>query len=132
MTKFLLTIILIGSIGYLVYFYVIERKPDVLEVHDKLAVTKLSSYDINVQSVSAPLYNVVITGSVKNIAEFPMVNIIITYHIANTKATVYLRSLNKGEKANFESTVAKVRNSRPSYKIENIKYDLPPGYKKPE
>lgn len=132
MFKFLMTVIILGAIGYLVYFYIIEKKPDVLEVHDKITLTKLSTYDINVQSVSAPLYSAVISGTVKNIAEFPLVNVYITYQVANETATVYLRSLKQGEVANFQSSAAKIRSQDPSYKITNIKYDLPLGYKKPE
>ncbi len=132
MSKFLLTVIILGAIGYLVYTYVIERKPDVIEVHDKIEVTKMPNYDVNIQSVSAPLYSAVISGSVKNIADFPLVNVNITYEVANGTATVYLRTLNPGETANFQSTPANIRVNDPSYKIIDIKYRLPVGYKKPE
>jgi hypothetical protein len=120
MKKFII-FLLICAAGYFAYEYLIREKP-VLEVKADKVITIENSMDIEAPVLYPPKYGS-IQGTVKNITDRVVHNIVLKYQLDAQPVEAAIGSLEPGEVRNFATQNIMVRGSGVAFFLEEMKYD---------
>lgn len=118
--KKLLLIIFIGAAGYFAYEYLIKEKP-VLEIKADKFITTSNSMDIEAPVLSPPTYGA-IQGTVKNISDKVVTNILLKYKLDAKPVEASIDRLEPGEERNFSTPNIIIRNAGAPFFLEEMSY----------
>ena len=99
------------------------KKEEIVVIDAQLTSSQQSSMNFEAPSVSQPLKEVRVTGTVHNTTEKTFKNIVITYKVARGTVTAKIKSLKPDQKSKFTSTKYKSKQSTPNYELESITYN---------
>lgn len=119
MKKFLIFIILIVA-GYFAYDNFLKEK-DAVEINASYNKTR-EAVDIDAPAIQ-PRDFASYTGTVKNITDEPLNNIVITYLIDAQPSTAKIDKLEPGEEKNFSTNTVMLRNMDPAHYLKSVEYD---------
>ena len=120
MKKFLV-FILICAAGYFVYENFIVEK-EVLEIKANKSISASYSADINAPALSSTKTGT-IEGTVKNISDKIVTNIVLKYKFDTKPAEVRIDRLEPGETKNFSTQNIMLLHDSPSFYLEEMSYD---------
>lgn len=119
MKKFLIFIVLVVA-AYFAYDNFFKEK---VAVEIKASYNKTrEGVDINAPTIQ-PRDFASYTGSVKNITDEPLNNIVITYLIDAQPSTATIDMLEPGEEKNFNTNPVMLRNMDPAHYLKDVTYD---------
>jgi hypothetical protein len=98
------------------------KKEEVKILNDNLVTKTKSGMDLESASMAKQLTNAKIEGTVKNVSEKTLKNIVITYKIGRTAVTAKIASLKPDQKIKFTTTGYKSNQKNPKYHLESITY----------
>ncbi len=119
--KKLLVIILIAAAGYFAYQYLLKEKP-VLLVNASKVVTTSSTADIDAPGLAQLTYGTV-QGTVKNVSDKVVTNIVLKYKMDGKPVEASIYSLEPGEEKNFSTQNVMIRNAGASFYLEEMSYN---------
>ncbi|HVO72922.1 MAG TPA: FxLYD domain-containing protein [Ignavibacteriaceae bacterium] len=119
MKKFLL-LILICAAGYFVYDNFI-KKEKVLDIKADKSISTSYSDNINAPALSSAKSGT-IEGTVKNVSDKPVTNIILRYKFDTKPAEARIDKLEPGETKNFSTQSVKLLHDSPSFYLEEMSY----------
>ena len=99
------------------------KNEEIVVLKDSMESTSKSGMDINAPSISKPLNDIRVKGTVQNVSHRTLKNIVITYKIARGTVTAKISSLKPNKKSKFTTSKYKSKRSTPSYELESITYD---------
>jgi hypothetical protein len=120
MKKFLL-LILICAAGYIVYDNLIKEEK-VLDIKANKSISASYSADINAPALSSTKTGT-IEGTVKNISDKPVTNIILKYKFDTKPAEARIDRLEPGETKNFSTRSIRLLHDSPSFYLEEMSYE---------
>jgi len=98
------------------------KNEDVVIVNDRLESSVKSSMDLEAQSISQPLKEAEVQGTVKNNSDRTLKNIVITYKIARGTVSAKISLLKPNQTSNFTTSKYKTKDATPKYELESITY----------
>ena len=119
--KALFTILIIGAIGFGLYYFLNEDEN--FEVTDHIIVSQPSGMDENAPSVTTPPSYVTIEGTITNKSEKDFIGIELVYKVHTETLKVSAGNLKTGESHNFKSNPVLIRNKNPEHKLIDITYN---------
>ncbi len=119
MNKFLILLALIAAV-YFIYSNYYNQKP--YEIKENIVVTQSSGMDINSGPSPPPKY-AHIEGTIKNVSDKNLINIIITYTVGYDTINAVVNFLPANQSSSFKTTSCGVRNANPQYSFEDVKFD---------
>jgi hypothetical protein len=119
MKKFLVFVLLVAA-GYFAYDNFIKEKK-VYEIKDSYNKTR-ASVDIDAPALSPTDY-AHYQGTIKNISDETLNNIIIEYLIDAQPSTAKIDKLEPGEEKNFTTNPVMLRNMDPGHYLKSVNYD---------
>lgn len=119
MKKFFL-LILIGVAGYLVYDNFIKEK-EVLEIKANKSINTVNSMDPEAPALT-PSRAGKITGTVKNLSDKPVSNIVLKYKLNGDPVEARIDYLDPGETKNFSTQSVSLRYQEVSFYLEEKSY----------
>ena len=119
MKKLLVFIVLIVA-GYLAYTNFIKEK-EVVKVEASYIKTR-GGTDLNAPTVSPRDY-AHYEGTIKNISDKTLNNLVITYLIDGQESEYKLNSLAPGQVVNFSTKVIMLHHAEPLHSLKSIMYD---------
>jgi hypothetical protein len=120
MKKFLL-LILICAAGYIVYDNLIKEEK-VLDIKANKSISASYSADINAPALSSSKTGT-IEGTVKNVSDKPVTNIILKYKFDTKPAEARIDRLEPGEMKNFSTQSIRLLHDSPSFYLEEMSYE---------
>ncbi len=121
MKKFLIFILVVAA-GYFAYEYLIKTK-DVLEIKAEKSISTGYSSDVNAPSVT-PSRSGSVTGSVKNLSDKTVKNIVLKYQMDAKPVEARIDRLAPGETKNFTTQTVSLRYADPSFFLEESTYEI--------
>jgi len=119
--KKLFVIILLGAAGYFVYQNYIKEKT-VLEINANKSVSTSHSMDIDAPALS-PTRTGMISGTVKNVSDKPVSNIVLKYKLNGDPVEARINYLNPGETKNFSTQSVRLRYAEVTFYLEEKSYE---------
>ncbi|MEO8231587.1 MAG: hypothetical protein ABI638_04860 [Ignavibacteriota bacterium] len=119
MKKFLIFIVLVVA-GYFVYDNFLKEK-DAVEIKASYNKTR-EGVDIDAPAIQ-PRDFASYAGTVKNITDEPLNNIVITYLIDAQPSTATIDKLEPGEEKSFTTNSVMLRNMDPGHYLKDVTYD---------
>ncbi len=119
--KKLLLVILIAAAGYFAYEYLIKEK-QVLEIKADKFITTNNSMDIEAPVLAPPTYGA-IQGTVKNISDKLVTNIILKYKLDAKPVEASIDRLEPGEQRNFSTQTIIIKNAGAPFFLEEMIYE---------
>jgi hypothetical protein len=119
--KKLLIFILIAAAGYFAYEDRIKERP-VLEVEAAKMISTSNSIDIEAPSL-APMHSGSIQGTVKNVSDKTVSNIILKYKMDGKPVEAKIYRLDPGEQQSFSTEAVMVRSAGAPYYLEEMSYE---------
>ena len=119
MKKLLIFIVLVVA-GYLVYTNFIKKK-EVVKINASYIKTR-GGTNINAPTVSPKDY-AHYEGTIKNISDKTLTNLIITYLIDGQESEYRIYSLTPDQEINFTTRTIMLQHANPSHHLESILYD---------
>ncbi len=113
--------ILICVAGYIVYENFIKEK-EVLEIKANKSISASYSADINAPALSSTKTGT-IEGTVKNISDKPVTNIVLKYKFDTKPAEARIDRLEPGEMKNFSTQSIMLLHDSPSFYLEEMSYN---------
>jgi len=98
------------------------KNEDVVILNDSIESTSKSGMDINAPSISKPLNDIRVKGTVKNVSDRTLKNIVITYKIARGTVTAKISSLKPNKSSKFTTSKYKSKRTTPKYELESITF----------
>jgi hypothetical protein len=98
------------------------KKEEVKILSDNLVTSTKSGMDLESASMAKQLSNAKVQGTVQNVSEKTLKNIVITYKIGREKVTAKISTLKPNQKSKFTTTGHKTKQSTPKYSLESITY----------
>jgi hypothetical protein len=120
MKKFLV-FILVCAAGYFAYEYLIKEKP-VLEIKADKVISVDNSMDIEAPVLYPPKYGS-IQGTVKNITDRVLNNVVLKYQLDTHPVEAAIGSLEPGELRKFSTQTVMVRGNGVPFFLEEMKYE---------
>jgi len=120
MKKFLL-LILICAAGYFLYDNFIKEEK-VLDIKANKSISASYSADINAPALSSTKTGT-IEGTVKNVSDKPVTNIILKYKFDTKPAEARIDRLEPGETKNFSTQSIMLLHDSPSFYLEEMSYE---------
>ena len=120
MKKFLI-FLLICAAGYFAYEYLIREKP-VLEIKADKVISVDNSMDIEAPVLYPPKYGS-IQGTVKNITDRVLNNVVLKYQLDAQPVEAVVGSLQPGEQIKFATQTIRVRGRDVPFFLEEMKYE---------
>ena len=120
MKKFLIFILICVG-GYLVYDNFIKDKT-VLEIKANKSISTSYSADINAPALSSTKTGT-ITGTVKNISDKTVTNILLKYKFDTKPTEAKIDRLDPGETKNFSTQSIMLLHASPSFYLEEMSYE---------
>jgi hypothetical protein len=118
--KKLLIFVVVMVAGYFVYDTFLKEK-DAVEI--KASYNKIrEGVDIDAPAIQ-PRSFASYTGTIKNITDKPLTNIVVTYLIDAQPSTANIDKLEPGEEKNFSTTSIMLRNMDPGHYLKEVTYD---------
>lgn len=119
MKKFLVFALLIAA-GYFVYDNFLKEK-EVVEINASYAKVR-ESVNIDAPALQARDF-AHYAGTIKNISDESLNNIVVTYLIDAQPSTANIVTLEPGEEKNFTTNPVMLRNMDPGHYLKGIEYD---------
>lgn len=116
----LLLLILIGTAGYFAYEYLIVRNR-VLEIKANKMISGSYSADIEAPALY-PSYSGTVQGTVKNVSDKFVSNIILKYKLDGKVVEASIYGLDPGEQKEFSTQMVRVRSESPSFFLEKMSF----------
>lgn len=120
MKKFLV-ILLIGAAVYFAYEYLLKEKT-VLEIKADKVVSINNSMDIEAPVLNPVKYGSV-QGTVKNVSDEAVINIVLKYQLDGKPVEAIIYSLEPGEQKSFSTQNIMVRSAGTSFYLEEMTYE---------
>ncbi len=120
MKKFLIFVLVVAA-GYFVYEYVIKEKP-ALEIKADKFLTTAQSMDIDAPALS-PSRSGAVKGTVKNITDEVITNIILKYKMDTKPVEAKIDRLEPGETKDFLTQSVRLKYAEPSFFLEEVTHD---------
>jgi len=98
------------------------KNEEIVILNDQLTSSVNSSFDIEAPQISQPLKEASVKGTVQNVSDKILKNIVITYKIARGKVTAKISLLKPNQTSNFTTSIYKTKRSTPEYELESITY----------
>lgn len=119
MKKFLIFVLLVVA-GYFVYDSFLKEK-EVVEI--KASYSKVrEAVNIDAPAIQARDFSHY-EGTIKNISEETLTNIVITYLIDAKSSTANVDKLEPGEEKSFSTNPVMLRNMDPAHYLKSVEYD---------
>jgi hypothetical protein len=99
------------------------KKEEVVILSDRLSSSSKSGMNFDNPSMAKQLSEAQVEGTVQNVSDKTLKNIVITYKIGRKSVTAEIASLKPNQKANFKTTKHKSNKTAPKYKLESITYN---------
>ena len=119
MKKFLVFIVLVAA-GYFAYDTFLKEK-DVVEINASYNKTR-EAVDIEAPAIQ-PRDFASYTGTIKNISEETLNNIVVTYLIDAKPSVAKIDKLEPGEVKNFNTEVVMLNHIDPAHYLKDVTYD---------
>ena len=119
MKKLLIFIVLVVA-GYLVYTNFIKEK-EVVKI-DASYVKSRAGADINAPTISPKDYGHY-EGTIKNISDKTLTNLIVTYLIDGQESEYKIDNLAPGREINFTTKTVMLRHANPPHYLKSVLYD---------
>lgn len=120
MKKFLV-LILICAAGYFIYEYLIKEK-SVLEINADKSISTSYSMDVDAPAL-APGKSGSVQGTVKNISDKVVTNIILKYKLNTEPVEARIDRLEPGEVKKFSTQSVGLRHSEVTFFLEEMSYE---------
>ena len=120
MKKFLVFILILAA-GYLAYEYLIKEK-QVLEIKADKSIQTSHSMDINAPALAPSRYGLV-QGTVKNISDEVIRNIVLKYKLNAEPVEASIDYLQPGETVNFSTNNVRLRHQEVTFFLEEMSYE---------
>ena len=120
--KKLLVFILLAAGAYFAYQYLIKEKT-VLEITAGKSISTEQSMDINAPAIS-PSKFASIQGTVKNVSDKTVRNIVLKYKLNAQPVEVHIDQLEPGETKNFSTERVRMTHVEVTFFLEDKSYDL--------
>lgn len=119
--KKLFVFILLAAAGYLVYQYVIKEK-EVLEIRADKSISTQHSMDIDAPALSPSRFGT-IQGSVKNVSDNPVTNIVLKYKLNAQPVEAKIDRLEPGETKNFSTQSVRLTHQEVTFFLEEKSFE---------
>ena len=119
MKKFLIFILLI-VVGYFAYEYLIKEK-EVYQIKDSYSKSR-EAVDIDAPSISPREFGHY-EGSIKNVSEKLLKDIVISYLIDAQPSEAKISKLDPGEEVSFSSNSVMLRHMDPAHYLKEVTYN---------
>jgi hypothetical protein len=119
--KKLLLIILIGTAGYFAYEYLL-REGTVLEIKADKSVSISNSMDMEAPVLNPPRHGSV-QGTVKNISDKAVSNILLKYKLDGKDVEALIYHLEPGEEKRFSTQNISIRSAGAPFYLEKMSYE---------
>jgi hypothetical protein len=119
MKKLLIFIVLVAA-GYYAYDNFIKEKPK-YQITDSFN-KRQAEVSLEAQTITPRNYGTV-NGTIKNISEKTLTNIVITYSIETQPSTATISRLEPGQESNFTTVEVMLRYSEPEHILKNVVFD---------
>lgn len=119
--KKLLIFILIAAAGYFAYEYLIKEKP-VLEIKADKSISTSHSMDIDAPAL-APLKYGSVQGTVKNVSDKVVTNIVLKYKLNAEPVEARIDRLEPGEVKNFSTQSVMLRHVEVTFFLDKMSYE---------
>ena len=119
--KKLLIFILIAAAGYFAYEYLIKEKP-VLEIKADKSISTSYSMDVDAPALAPSRYGSV-QGTVKNVSDEVVTNIILKYKLNTEPLEARIGRLEPGEVKNFSTQSVLLRHAEVTFFLEEMSYE---------
>jgi len=120
--KKLLIFILLAAGAYFAYQYLIKEKT-VLDITAGKSISTEQSMDINAPALS-PSKFASIQGTVKNVSDKTVRNIVLKYKLNAQPVEVHIDQLEPGETKNFSTERVRMTHVEVTFFLEDKSYDL--------
>lgn len=101
------------------------KNEDVVILNDRLTSSQKSGADLEAPSISQPLKEAKVQGTVKNISDKTLKNIVITYKLARGTVSAKISLLKPNQTAKFTTSKYKTKRSMPKYEQSPSKQSPP-------
>ncbi|MBK7631699.1 MAG: hypothetical protein IPJ23_13540 [Ignavibacteriales bacterium] len=118
--KKLLIFVVVMVAGYFVYDNFLKEK-DAVEINASYNKTR-EAVNIDAPSIQ-PRDFASYTGTIKNITDETLINIVVTYLIDAQPSTANIDRLEPGEEKNFTTTTVMLRHMDPGHYLKEVTYD---------
>ena len=119
--KKLFVFILLVAAGFLVYKFVIEKK-EVLEIRADKSISTQHSMDVDAPALSPSRFGS-IQGTVKNISENTVSNIVLKYKLNAQPVEARIDQLEPGETRNFSTQSVRLTHQEVTFFLEEMSYE---------
>ena len=119
--KKLLVFVLLVAAGFVVYKYVLKEKP-VLEINADKSIS--TQYSDNIEAPAlAPGRSGLVQGTVKNVSDNEVTNIVLTYKLNAEPVEARIDRLEPGETKNFSTQSVMLRHAEVTFFLDNMSYE---------
>ena len=119
--KKLIIFILLVAGGYFAYEYLIKEKT-VLEINANKSISTQHSMDVDAPALSPSRFGTV-QGTVKNISDNPVTNIVLNYKLNAQPVEARIDRLEPGETRNFSTQSVRIIHQEVTFFLENMSYE---------
>ncbi len=119
--KKLIIFILLVAGGYFAYEYLIKEKT-VLEINANKSISTQHSMDVDAPALSPSRFGTV-QGTVKNISDNPVTNIVLNYKLNAQPVEARIDRLEPGETRNFSTQSVRLIHQEVTFFLENMSYE---------
>jgi hypothetical protein len=119
--KKLIIFILLVAGGYFAYKYLIEEKT-VLEIKADKSISTQHSMDIDAPALAPSKFGSV-QGTVKNVSDKPVINILLKYKLNAEPVEASIDRLEPGETKNFSTQSVRLRHVEVTFFIDGMSYE---------
>jgi len=98
------------------------KNEEIVIINDQLDFSMRSSVDLEAPSMSQPLKEAKVKGTIQNTSDKTLKNIVITYKFARGTVTAKVSSLKPNQTSNFTTSIYKTKRATPQYELESITY----------
>ena len=120
MKKLIIFILLVAG-GYFAYEYLIKEKT-VLEINANKSISTQHSMDVDAPALSPSRFGTV-QGTVKNISDNPVTNIVLNYKLNAQPVEARIDRLEPGETRNFSTQSVRIIHQEVTFFLENMSYE---------
>jgi len=115
-------LLVVASIFLLLTACDLLKNEDVVILNASLSSSQQSGMDIDAPSISQPLKEVKVDGTVQNVSDKTLKNIVITYKVARGTVTAKISLLKPNQKSKFSTTNYKTKKALPKFELESITF----------
>jgi hypothetical protein len=119
--KKLIIFILLVAGGYFAYKYLIEEKT-VLEIKADKSISTQHSMDIDAPALAPSKFGSV-QGTVKNVSDKPVINILLKYKLNAEPVEASIDRLEPGETKNFSTQSVRLRHVEVTFFLDGMSYE---------